>query len=762
MPNFNPFKRETDIEPTRAEAAAPANEHDDDARAAEDHLTVVGAVHGDVRPTLALANDVDEVALTPLEPGRPIRFLEPGDPIATAIIAVHLRDLIASPLNPRKRDGFSADAIENLAGRIADQGLLQNLVVRPNRTLPGPAIYEVVAGGCRLAAMNWLVTHHINDWTEDTPIPVQVRELSDSEALRLALVENEARTAINPLDEAEGLLALRAAAEDEGLDVGEVMSDIAATFGKDKRWVEKRIKLARNLCDDAKDWLARGDINLAMAHEISTLGWERQAGVLQCLAENVPAWETAEAIKARLAGPAFPRGKARFNHGDYDHFSHLEGVSSAIDYDEDEEFYTDLAQVARLQHQAATALTEDDDALGLPNWSALHTDPTTFHSAYTTRPPEGADLGVVVLYDPTTFEIEVRRGVALRGTPTPSPTPVAAPEFGAAHLDTPSTADGASDTAVGSDIGPEIGREIGDDADAGGGNSADASTAMPAASATAAGDPIPDAPPGSNESAPPKKERPKSSEPKSPAFYGRQVFAHAARVKTSALQAAVRDAGPAHAMALTICALLARPNDEDNDTVRVRPQSMHGESGELWNDARAAIEHAAKATGVAHLIEWISGLPETIDAAALYLALVGDDSTSAAPALDELFTTLIAAHTGALRQDAGDSALTLAVARALNADRRLMGDGATELVTTEYLANFSVAQLTAIAGACLAISDHHELGDELTAMPRKHANAVEWLLRHPARDPDWMPPEMQFATPETAFEDINDLLEGAG
>ena len=95
--------------------------------------------------------------------------------------------LRASPNNPRKH--FAEADLDELAKSIRDKGLLQPLVVRPLEQ----GEYEIVAGERRWRAAQRAGVHDV---------PVLIRELSDGEALEIALIENIQRSDLNPLEEA--------------------------------------------------------------------------------------------------------------------------------------------------------------------------------------------------------------------------------------------------------------------------------------------------------------------------------------------------------------------------------------------------------------------------------------------------------------------------------------------------------------------------------------------------------------------------------
>jgi len=95
--------------------------------------------------------------------------------------------LHANPNNPRKH--FAETDLEDLARSIREKGLIQPLVVR----LRSDGDYEIVAGERRWRAAQRAGVHDL---------PVVIRDLSDNEALEIALIENIQRSDLNPLEEA--------------------------------------------------------------------------------------------------------------------------------------------------------------------------------------------------------------------------------------------------------------------------------------------------------------------------------------------------------------------------------------------------------------------------------------------------------------------------------------------------------------------------------------------------------------------------------
>lgn len=128
-----------------------------------------------------------------------------------------------APFQPRRR--FDDEALHALADSIRENGILQPILVRPR---PGhPADYEIVAGERRWRAAQIAQLHDV---------PVQIRELSDREALEIALVENVQRQDLSPLEEAEGYRRLL----DE---FGNTQDDLARRVGKSRSHITNSIRL---------------------------------------------------------------------------------------------------------------------------------------------------------------------------------------------------------------------------------------------------------------------------------------------------------------------------------------------------------------------------------------------------------------------------------------------------------------------------------------------------------------------------------------
>jgi ParB family chromosome partitioning protein len=96
-----------------------------------------------------------------------------------------------NPRNPRK--AFGDSDLADLTSSIREKGVVQPILVRP---LAGVGeTYEIIAGERRWRAAQRAGLHDV---------PVVVHDVSDKEALELAIIENVQRTDLNPLEEAHG------------------------------------------------------------------------------------------------------------------------------------------------------------------------------------------------------------------------------------------------------------------------------------------------------------------------------------------------------------------------------------------------------------------------------------------------------------------------------------------------------------------------------------------------------------------------------
>ena len=104
---------------------------------------------------------------------------------------VSIKDLTRNKLQPRKH--FDKENLEELTNSIREQGVIQPIVVRPDKAVDGK--YEIIAGERRWLASQNAGLHEI---------PVVILNVDDVKSLEFAIVENVQRQDLNPIEEARG------------------------------------------------------------------------------------------------------------------------------------------------------------------------------------------------------------------------------------------------------------------------------------------------------------------------------------------------------------------------------------------------------------------------------------------------------------------------------------------------------------------------------------------------------------------------------
>lgn len=172
-----------------------------------------------------------------------------------------INEIIPNRDQPRKT--FDEAALEELAQSIKQHGVLQPLLVRP---IPSGG-YQLVAGerrwrACRIAGLN--------------KVPVVIKELTDTETMEIAIIENLQREDLNPIEEAEGLQAL--------IDkCGYTQEEVAVSVGKSRPAIANSLRLLR-LPKEVRDMTKNGDISAG--HARALLAFDNEAMMLEA-AKNI-------------------------------------------------------------------------------------------------------------------------------------------------------------------------------------------------------------------------------------------------------------------------------------------------------------------------------------------------------------------------------------------------------------------------------------------------------------------------------------------
>lgn len=168
-------------------------------------------------------------------------------------VELSINDL--EPNRAQPRQSFDDGAMTELADSIAQHGVLQPILVRP--LLSGG--YQIVAGERRWRASRMAGL---------TTVPAVIRDLTDSEVMQLALIENLQRENLKPLEEANGYKML--------MDNFEfTQEEIAKTVGKSRPAITNALRLL-NLPEDMQNMLERGEMTAGHARTLLSFKNEDQ------------------------------------------------------------------------------------------------------------------------------------------------------------------------------------------------------------------------------------------------------------------------------------------------------------------------------------------------------------------------------------------------------------------------------------------------------------------------------------------------------
>ncbi len=180
-----------------------------------------------------------------------------------SVVELKLNDI--SPNEDQPRKNFNDEKIEQLAASIAESGVIQPIIVQKKK-----GGYRIVAGerrwrAARLAGL--------------TVIPAIVRDLTDSETLEQALIENIVREDLNPIEEAyamQNLLKAHKLTQDK----------LAKELGKPRATIANTLRLI-NLDESIQEFIKHGDLS------------EGHAKVILSLKDKEEQRKAAEAILAK-------------------------------------------------------------------------------------------------------------------------------------------------------------------------------------------------------------------------------------------------------------------------------------------------------------------------------------------------------------------------------------------------------------------------------------------------------------------------------
>ena len=200
----------------------------------------------------------------------------------TRIETLPLREVEPDPGQPRKT--FDDETLAELSASIAEHGLLQPIAVRPKPS----GGYLIVAGERRWRASRMAGL---------TEVPVIVKDVTDEQAMELALVENLQREDLDPVEEAAGIRELMTRCD-------LTQEQAARKLGKSRSALANSLRLL-SLPETVLELLKSGFITIGHAKVVLSLPTpELQEEAAQMIADNQLNVRQAEALCKKLAKPA--------------------------------------------------------------------------------------------------------------------------------------------------------------------------------------------------------------------------------------------------------------------------------------------------------------------------------------------------------------------------------------------------------------------------------------------------------------------------
>ena len=160
---------------------------------------------------------------------------------------VPIEFLKANPRNPRR--DFSEAELGELADSIRQHGVIQPIVVRPVKGVQDR--FEIIAGERRWRASQIVGLHEV---------PIVPVDVSDSDALEIAIIENVQREDLNAMEEAQGYHALA----DE---FKRSQDEIAKIVGKSRSHVANMMRLTK-LPSEVQAYIAKGELSAGHARAL--------------------------------------------------------------------------------------------------------------------------------------------------------------------------------------------------------------------------------------------------------------------------------------------------------------------------------------------------------------------------------------------------------------------------------------------------------------------------------------------------------------
>ena len=195
---------------------------------------------------------------------------------------VLIKDLTRNKFQPRRQ--FAKESLEELTNSIKEQGVIQPIVVRPNKSSEGK--YEIIAGERRWLAAQNAGLHEI---------PVVILNVDDVKSLEFAIVENVQRQDLNPIEEARGYQRL---VEDFNYN----QEKLSKFIGKSRSYIANSLRLL-SLPQEVHLMVEQG--NLSAGHARSLIGLNNSVDIARKIIQKKLSVRQSEVLARQFRDKKF-------------------------------------------------------------------------------------------------------------------------------------------------------------------------------------------------------------------------------------------------------------------------------------------------------------------------------------------------------------------------------------------------------------------------------------------------------------------------
>jgi ParB family chromosome partitioning protein len=195
---------------------------------------------------------------------------------------ISIKDINRNKFQPRKY--FDKTSLEELSNSIKEQGVIQPIVVRPDKSSQGK--YEIIAGERRWLAAQNAGLHEV---------PVVILDVDDVKSLEFAIVENVQRQDLNPIEEAKGYQRLIN-------DFNYNQEKLSQFIGKSRSYIANSLRLL-SLPEEVLLLVEQG--NLSAGHARSLIGLNNSVEFAKKIIQNKLSVRQSEILVRQFRGKKF-------------------------------------------------------------------------------------------------------------------------------------------------------------------------------------------------------------------------------------------------------------------------------------------------------------------------------------------------------------------------------------------------------------------------------------------------------------------------